>query len=135
MRKILLYLCIIITAFVSSCSSQSGFEDVERPGSNKPKPSPELEDASMRLVSPMLRLDYNDGGILFSISDAGVISGVRLKDESRFEYDPAKPSLSINGRDYQLEEAAVVKNEGAVCWHRIVISESKAEVFVVFENL
>ena len=109
MTKTILKIFIITAVLtVAAACSKHTVEPPQRP-SSEPDISSELLDASTRIDGPLLTLRYDDGGILFSRSSDGVISGVRLNDGIEFEYDPAAPlliprvgrdkSVSVTGRE------------------------------------
>lgn len=131
MTKTILKIFIITAVLtVAGACSKHTVEPPQRP-SSEPDISPELLDASTRIDGPLLTLRYDDGGILFSRSSDGVISGVRLSDGIEFEYDPAAPSLKINGVTAELHSARLVQCKDGVEWHQLTLSDRKTDIFIV----
>lgn len=112
-----------------SCSGHQN-EPTERPGT-EPAINPELTDRSTRISGSPLTLRYDDGGILFSRDSHGIISAVRLSDESRFEFDPAGPELKINGVTVNLAGASLVQEKESTLWYRLDLTGSAAPVYIV----
>ena len=131
MTKTILKIFIITAVLtVAAACSKHTVEPPQRP-SSEPDISSELLDASTRIDGPLLTLRYDDGGILFSRSSDGVISGVRLNDGIEFEYDPAAPLLKINGVTAELHSARLVQRKDGVEWHQLTRSDRKTDIFIV----
>lgn len=123
----IIYLLVLILSV--SCSSRS-LGDLDRPTSS-PREDQQLKDASMRISGEPLTLNYDDGGILFSRSDDGVISAVRLYDGVGFDYTPDPPALLINGVQTELSSGEIIKNDGATEWHKLTLADRKTEIYIV----
>lgn len=130
-RSFIIY--IIIASTISSCGSHNdSFPERLEPGAEAEE---EIKsDAAMRIDCDALRLSYDSGGIIFSRSADGVISGVRLADGAAFDYDPAKPELRINGVVLELKEADIIKRSGTAEWHRCV-SRRGDKIYIVVNDL
>lgn len=128
-RKLSAALLTAIILLLAACSHNSAAEP-ERPG-QAPKEDPELSDASMRITGPIINLKYDDGGILFSRSTDGTISAIRVTDGLGFDYNPSVPSLKINGVDIAIKSAELLANRNNTEWHRISLSDSRQNVYIV----
>lgn len=128
-RTVVKYIMIIMMSAAAACSGHS-VEVADRP-SSEPDISPELSDPSSRIAGSPLTLRYDDGGILFSCSDRGVIGAVRLSDGVSFEYDPTAVSLTINGVALDLYEACLLQRRDNVEWHRLTLDDRKTTIFIV----
>ena len=126
---------LIITILLASCSHSYSNAPVNRPGAPETSESAELADYSMRISSPMLTLRYDDGGILFSLDDDGKISAVRLSDDCRFEFDPAAPSLRVNGSTIPLACATLAKENNGCRWYRLTSPDSPAPIYIVIAGI
>lgn len=124
----------LITAMMFAACGTSHSEVPERPG-EKPEVSSELADGSMRISGAPLTLRYDDGGILFSRDSRGVIRGIRLADECRFEFDPSVPSLKINGVAVVLAGVALVQEKDGVSWYRLDPTGSDGPIYIVVAGL
>lgn len=124
------YFIGLIIALVSVSCSSRGLGDLDRP-SSEPIENPQLKDAGMRICGEPLTLNYDDGGILFSRSDDGTISAVRVDDGVGFDYTPAASRLLINGVEIGLSSSEIVKKDGATEWHRLIMSDRKTEIYIV----
>lgn len=132
MTKIIRIISILAaTALLYSCSSRS-IEPEQRPGQGN-KDEEQLSDNSMRISGSPLELNYDDGGILFSKSTDGVISGIRLADGRSFDYNPAEPSLKINGVELDIFKAEKLQQKGTAEWHHILLSDRKTNVYIVVD--
>lgn len=131
---------LLITLLTALLLTACGHNDnniirVDRPGATEETESPELSDNSMRISSSLLTMHYDDGGILFSRDDNGSISAVRLSDECRFEFDPSKPSLRINGADIPLASATLAKENGGCRWYTLLPSDRTEPIYIVISGL
>lgn len=128
-RSLLYIIVLIIYVLSSSCSSRS-IHEPDRP-STDPVENPQLKDASMRISGTPLTLNYDDGGILFSRTADGTISGVRVSDGVGFEYTPSAKALQINGVPTALSSAELVKKEGSTEWHRLTLADGTTNIYIV----
>ena len=128
-RKLLFWLLTAALLTSTACSRHSS-EQPDRPG-QPPKEDPALSDASMRISGPLLELNYDDGGILFSQSADGTISATRVSDGLGFEYNPSAPSFNINGVDYPVSSATLLADRDNTRWHRVNLSNIKDPVYIV----
>ena len=129
-KKSLIYvLSLIICCLSVACSSRS-IHEPDRP-STDPVENPQLKDASMRISGTPLTLNYDDGGILFSRTAEGTISGIRVSDGVGFEYSLSAKSLQINGVQVALSSAELVKKEGATEWHRLTLADGTTNICIV----
>lgn len=130
-----LIITLLITLLLTSCSHNENPVPPVRPGVAEETESPELSDNSMRIYSPLLTMRYDDGGILFSRDDDGTVSAVRLSDDCRFEFDPSKPSLRINGATIPLTSAELAKETDGCRWYRLLTYDSKEPTYIVIAGL
>lgn len=126
---------LILSVILAACNHHDNNVPVNRPGTAEPVESPELADGSMRISGPVLTMRYDDGGILFSHGDDGTVSAVRLSDEARFEFDPSKPSLRVNGVEIPLTTAETVKETDACRWFRLTTPDHQDPIYIVIEGL
>lgn len=126
---------IAATILLVACSHNEKSLPDDRPGDPVPADNPELADNSMRITGPLLTLRYDDGGILFSRDNNGMVSAVRLSDEARFEFDPAKPSLHVNGAEIILSAAETLKEKDGCRWYRLTTSDTSQPTYLVISGL
>lgn len=126
---------LLIALLLTACGHNDNNAPVDRPGATEETESPELSDNSMRISSSLLTMRYDDGGILFTRNDDGSVSAVRLSDDCRFEFDPSKPSLRINGAAVPLADARLAKENDGCRWYRLQPSDSKEPTYIVIAGL
>ena len=133
MKHTLTAILTIVLCLSSACGSHSA-DIPDRPSGETPT-SPELDDDAMRISGEALTMNYDDAGILFSITNDGVISAIRLADDTRFEFDPAKPSLTVNGSAIRLKSSEIAKQTDDCRWYRLVTSDRGKEIYIVINKL
>lgn len=133
MKHLLLFILAIVLCMSSSCGRHS-VDIPDRPSVEKPT-SPELDDDAMRICGEALTLRYDDGGILFTTTNEGIVSAIRLSDESRFEFDPAKQLLTVNGSVIRLKTAEIAKQNDVCRWYRLVTADRDKEIYIVVNGL
>ena len=133
MRR-LLYI-ITISVAPTACSSESNEPD-ERPGSNgdidkapPPDYSAILASKDLRFESDTLKLDFEDGGILYS-QEGETYKFVDLSNGVNIAFNPSKPSLYINGIDAGIDESRMIGEDSGVRWY-VVLPDT---AYIVVEN-
>ncbi len=121
----------VAVAAVACSGSHHQVEVPDRPSSTESETTAELSDGSMRISGELQTLNYDDGGVIFSRSTDGIISAVRLSDGLGFDYDPATPSLKINGVKVGISSAELLKTADATEWHCVVLDDRKSKVYIV----
>ena len=120
---------LIITCLAAACSSRSIHEPV-RP-STDPVENPQLRDPSMRISGAPITLNYDDGGVLFSRTADGTISGVRVSDGVGFDYNPTTKLLTINGVPIAISSAQLAATDGTTEWHELTLADQKTVIYIV----
>lgn len=132
MIKQLQLILAILTIVITACSNDHG-PQIERPG-EKPAVEAALLDSCMRIEASSLTLRYDDGGILFSKDDDGIISAIRLTDDARISFDPSKPAIDINGISITITDAEIAKQDGSTLWYSITTSDPKDNKIYIVIN-
>lgn len=94
-----------------------------------------LDDSSMRIVSSAITLRYADGGILFSRSDGGAVTAVRIDDGCTVAFDASAASLSVNGAELTVTACRLAARSGATEWYCMTASELPDPIMIVIDGL
>lgn len=134
--KLSLYIIIILgLAVASSACSSSTNEPPEHPGRPEGEPVPDYSDivsvSDIRFESDTLHLNFEDGGVLYSISG----DNYRFTELSTGDYvifNPSEPYLRVNGQDARVDTCLIIEMRNGLKWY--VLHPNK-EIIVVEEEL
>ena len=110
----------------AACSTVDAPSLETRPGTSgtvKPEPEPDysyvLADHSVRFQSDTLSLDYEQGGILYTINGS-VHRLIQLESGINIAFNEADTSLTINGVNVLIEDGNVIGMEGGLKFYRLL---------------
>ena len=126
MRKIAYILLALITLSTANCSSEHDEPAHARPGNSgtdeSQQPAPDysqiLSNDHIRFESDTLALDYEDGGILYSVEGAAHRL-IELSTGVTIFFNPSAPELTINGEDVRIDSCVAIGSSDRMQWYLI----------------
>lgn len=108
-----------VCAFLSlvGCSHTDSMPD--RPGNGgqqQQSHDPALDDASVRAVTPLVTLRYEDGGVIFGQRTSGALYAVDIETGSSVEVDTVERTVLVDNQILNLSEFSVAKKADGKVW-------------------
>lgn len=121
------YLIILVTALmVMSCAGEPNLAP-DRPGGSGDNPAEtydsalaaELGNPEPRVVTGVVTILYNFGGIIMGRDKAGAMYTINVSDGTRIDFNPIAYTLSINGVSQSVTSVKIAKETTDARWYVI----------------
>lgn len=121
------YAIILLTVLmVISCTGEPT-HPLDRPGGDVDNPSAthdsalaaELRNPEPRVVTGVVTILYNFGGIIMGRDKAGAMYTIDVNDGTRIDFNPLAYTLSINGVSQGVTSVKLVRKTAEACWYVI----------------
>lgn len=132
------WITAVLALAAASCNTSSSLEPDDRPGENNDIETDdqiELTDDAMRITGASVSLVYDDGGVIFSEENSGLVSAIRLADGFKVEFDPNAGKLYVNGSEIRLKSSELVKTDGGCRWYKLIVEADGFPIFIVLNDL